>query len=277
MQLMRVDEAPAGPFVEREFRYSRVGATVGALLLLGGAGVLAWFARMRSEPLLYYVAGVLVFMLVLTRRMVLARFQPSNWLVRVDGEGLFIHFRSYLNQHFPADDATVVRLLFRDIREIRELTVRRVQPSQGGVQAETRRFVELELSGDTGELACALQAEASRPAPARKRWYGSTSVRYGHQPVQLVDGNRLRIRWEVTPGIAAFLRLVGNRAIVAPSVRLVEDDTKLPEAPRLEQEDRLLALVESGERLAAIKLVRRLYGYRLSEAKRFVDDLTAKE
>ena len=44
-----------------------------------------------------------------------------------------------------------------------------------------------------------------------------------------------------------------------------------------ELEDYLLELVESGDRMSAVKLVRVRYGYGLTEARRFVDELAGAE
>ena len=57
----------------------------------------------------------------------------------------------------------------------------------------------------------------------------------------------------------------------------IEEPVSLDRGPvggeRAELEDYLLELVESGDRMSAIKLVRVRYGYGLTEARRFVDEL----
>ena len=175
MQLMRLAEVSTSQR-DRVFRYSLVRALFAAFAVpcaSGGLLLLGWHQRSR---LAYYIAGVLLLGLVLMRRFILARFQPSNWLARMNDEGIFVQFRSYLNYHFPAEDLTVVFIPYPEIRSVRLVRQRRAILDWDETQTQQRRrLVEFELAGDSAPLAPALADESARRAPAEARWYGTTS------------------------------------------------------------------------------------------------------
>jgi hypothetical protein len=111
VKLMRLTEVPIRAS-DRVFRHSPARALVVAVSMLCASAGLAWF----GSGLAYYVAAVLVVSLLVMHKLVLARLRPSNWLARMNNEGLFLHFRSYLNHHFPATDLTVVFIPYAEIR-----------------------------------------------------------------------------------------------------------------------------------------------------------------
>src|SRR5262245_51728832 len=190
---MQILPAADVPVTERDrvFRASRGRAIVFVLLLAGLATMLAWLGWRRGSALSLYLLGALVFWALILGRLVLARFRPSNWLVRVGDGGLYIQFRAFLNHHFPADDPTVVFVAFGEIRSARLVRHRRVVPShdtdspRGGRTEIRRREVELELGVDSGALARALADEAARQAPRQRRAYGWSAIKYRHEPVRL--------------------------------------------------------------------------------------------
>lgn len=226
MQLLRERDVPGNEY-DRVFRYSRLNASVVYTLLLGGT--LALFAagvRGRVLPL-ELIALAFAALLSLSKRFLLARFRPSNWLVRATNSGIYVKFRSYLNYHFSADDLTVAFVPYREItaaRVARE-TVEKLDLSMqlNGSSAyrtssyQHRKTAELELSCDTTALAAAIVEEGTRPGPREKRWYGSTSMRANHQPV-LLDGTRLRIVWECVPRISRFFAVLSSHVKVEASV-----------------------------------------------------------
>jgi hypothetical protein len=164
---------------DRIFHYGRTRAAVATLLMLALVVVLATLGWTKHAWPLTVTAVVWLAILALMERLVTARFRPSNWLVRITDEGLWVQFRSYLNYHFPADDLTVVFLSFGEIRSARQVRERSlVRDRDARVSASTtvqrRRLIELELAGDTTALAAALAAEAARKGPREKHWYGSS-------------------------------------------------------------------------------------------------------
>src|SRR5512144_2439263 len=115
MQLMRVSDVPEGE-QEDVYALSRVSALVAVAIVLSASAVLIWIGWRRSAPPAHFIAGVMIMMLLLMRRLVLARFRPTNWLVRASDAGLLIQFRSYLNSHLPETDQTVAYIPYDEIR-----------------------------------------------------------------------------------------------------------------------------------------------------------------
>lgn len=275
MRLMLMAEVPAAEG-DRVYAYSRARAVVAAVVAAGASAGFAWMGWRYSAFLAYYVAGVLLLALLLMRRLIQARFLPSNWLLRLTDDGLFIQFRSYLNFHFPADDASVVYIPFGEIRSARLVRYRDLLPDERRTYTRTQSgcLVELELAGAPEQLAQGLAAEAVRPGPAEQHWYGTSSRRYNHAPVRMPSAGQLRLEWRVVPSAEAFLAAMsGHTEIVAPTSRS-RDYSELKGMGREQQEERLLELAEAGQKIAAIKIARELYGYDLTQARAFVEGLS---
>ena len=114
MQLLRSADVPIDRRA-RDFRYSRWRAGTGAIILAAAALALIAFGRLNNTWIPYYIAGVIIVTLLIFHNLVTARFRPTNWLVRMTDDGLFIKFRSYLNYRFSDQDPTVVFIsLLRD-------------------------------------------------------------------------------------------------------------------------------------------------------------------
>ena len=275
MRLLRLTEVHCGPR-DRVFRYSPARALSLALAVLGASAALVLVARRGSSNLAYYFAVVSPLCLLLMRRFILARFRPSNWLVRMNDDGLFVQFRSYLNYHLPAEDLTVVFIPNREIRSARLVRERVTVPDEQHSSSERcQRLIELELGADPAELAKALAEECARRASAEPRWYGSTSTLYQHYPVRMAPPCAVQIEWNVVPGPQTFLDGLPRFVAIAPPVTLSQDFTHLEVLSREEQEDRLRALVRAGRKIDAIYVARRLYGNDLDRATAFVEGLTA--
>lgn len=266
MQLMtRIDV----PIDDRQqvFRASPAVAFVAVtavLIAIAGLGAIVWHGR---SWLAAYVAMVLLLGLLLTRRLALARLRPSNWLVRMNDDGAFVQFRSYLNYHFPVEDPTVVFVPFGEIRSARGVHLSREIPDEtrAGSQTLVRWLVELDLAADTGPLAQALSTERTKTVPRAATWR--------HYPVRLVSPTRLQMDWEVVPGARVFLALLGRFTEVGAPVRVSQDDLHLDGAGRKEAERRLRELASEGQIMAAIKIARRLHSLTLAEARSYVDSL----
>lgn len=273
MQLMRAGDVPQ---TERDlvFRASRWHAVVTVLACLGFC---VWFI-LHTWPhpnIAYYVSGVILFVLLLMHQFVIGRFHPLNWLVRRGDEGLFIHFRSYLNEHLSPDDPTVVFLPYSEIRAARRVREWVTTPQMNGRNAsELQHWVELELAIDPAPLLDALATERGRPAAAEKRWYGTSSTLYLDYPVQIQTPPFLRIRWQVVPRAGVLLNAMRPRVEIAPDVKVSEDFSALQNLSPAEQQKRLQELNQRGQTIAAIYMARRLYGCSLTEATNFVKGLS---
>ena len=275
MRLLRLQDVEIGPN-DRVFRHSR---TLGLILwLVEIAGMVAsFYYAYTAKFVIGYFFGVLLLLFVLgTKGYVTARFHPSNWLVRIADDGLFIHFRSYLNDHLSAEDSTVVFLGYSDIRSARLVRERLRTLDSDGEKTETRRLVELELGVDPAPLAQALATECARPGAPQKRWYGSSATLYRDYPVLMQSPPFLRVEWRALPSATEFLDSLRQRVKIEAPIRTSEDFANLKGLPREQQEQRLRDLEQRGHTIEAVHLARRLYGMDLRQASEFVKELSAE-
>src|SRR5262249_52882748 len=222
----------------------------------------------------YYMAALALLSVVFARGYIAARFRPTNWLVRLNGQGVWIKFRSYLNYRLPDSDPTIVFIGYSEIRSVRLVRETFTVPdSEGQSSMGTLRWIELELAGDSQARVTALQLEQSRSAPPQKRWYGSGSTLYRHYPVRMSSPGFLRVEWTVVPQAAAFLDALRPFTAVLPEVTIASDFDNLQNLTRAEQEQRLRELDARGETIAAVYATRQLYGCNLTEATSFIDAL----
>ena len=278
MQLLRLNDVPVS---QRDvvFAYSRVSATSGALLLFLVSAGLIVFARIKGAWPAYVVAAFMILCVLIYQKVIIARFHPANWLVRMTDNGLYVKFRSYLNDHFDAQDFVVLFLLFSELRSARMVKERQEVPDQNPrsrTTTTTKRILELELAGNTVELAVALGAERERVFGKMPRTNGRMSTRYQHFPVRLASPTLLRIEWGVVPKLQTLLDALTRHTLVSASAEEKKDYTQLENLDRKEQEARLLELAESGDMIGAIAMARKLYSYDLTTAKQFVESLSRK-
>ena len=274
--LLREADVPATPDTGT-FRYSRMSAGIVAALMLVGSGTLLAIGHLQDNPFAYYIAALLVVFLWIYQALVIARFRATNWLVRIADQGVYIKFRSYLNHHFPVGDRTVLYVPFgamrttRHVRELQEVPA----PEGRGTVTRRRTIVEIELKEIALQIEQALAEDRRAEAPKTQRWYGSTAGKYRHHPVRMATPQTLAIEWGVRPGVARFLSAMAVHTPVETAV-VVRDYTVPGSLQRSEQESRLLELAENGQLLDAVRLARIIYGYDLSEAKRFVEGLAGR-
>ncbi len=271
MQLMRRADVPLSP-AQRVFRHSPARAVLVVLVIAAAIAVLLMVGWQQKAGLAYYLAGVLLLGTLILRRLVLARFQPSNWLVRMDEQGLFLQFRSYLNHRFSEADLTVVYIPHDHIRSLAlvedriEVPYRDVDRPLVDKSAERhRRLVEMELSGGTEQLAQAIADErARRPA-------GLTL--YKDYPVRVSSPTRLQLDWRVQPRAEVFLDAMRAHAQVGAVQDQRRDTSQLQGKSRDEQDAFLLELIDAGQTIDAIYLARKLYAFNLSQARGHIEAL----
>ncbi len=276
MRLLRLRDVELGPN-DRVFQHARLLALI--VWLAGFAAATAFLvhgytAKWRPG---YFFGPFLLIFLLLTLRMVTARFHPSNWLVRMNETGIFVQYRSYLNYELPADDPSVVFLSFGEIASARLIKERVETPDMGrpgGTQTQYLRHIELELSGDPAPLADALGTELGEQAPMEKRWYGTSSTLYRDYPVAMSGSSSVRIHWNVVPGTHKFLDALRPYTVIADPVSLKQDFTHLKSLSREEQQRQLRELVVRGQNITATYVASKLYGCSLGQAKQMVDALS---
>jgi hypothetical protein len=275
MRLLRLHDVEIGPN-DCVFRHSRLRALIVWLAGFAAATALFLHAYTGKWPPGYLFGSFLLLFLLLTLRMVTARFHPSNWLVRMSATGMYVQYRSYLNYQLPADDPAVVFLFFGEIASARLVKERVETPDTtkpGATQTQYLRYVELELSGDPAPLADALRAELGEQAPSEKHWYGTSSTLYRDYPVTMSAAATVRIHWDVVPGAQEFLEALRPYTVIADPVSLKQDFTQLKSLSREEQQKQLRELVARGQTVTAIYAASNLYGCSLGEAKQMVDSL----
>ncbi len=278
MQLMRMADVTATDR-DRTFAYSRSRALLDSIILVIAAVTAAVLSWVNHSWLGYDLAAVVLLSSLIFRKMVSARFRPSNWIVRLTDQGLFIKFRSYLNDHFPEHDLIVVFIAHSEIRSARLILQRQEVPDRDDGSRPTaitkkQKLVEVELSSETKELSDALARERARALDGKN--LGKISARFHHLPVRLAAPDRLQIEWNVEPNAPTFLDALSHHTLIRPTQETEKDFVHLETLSRAEQESRLLQLVESGDKISAITRALRLYNYDLTQAKDFVEELVNK-
>jgi hypothetical protein len=275
MRLLRLQDVEIG-LNDRVFRHARLQALIVWLAGFAATTALFFHAYTGKWPPGYIFGSFLLLFVLLTLRMVTARFHPSNWLVRMNETGIYVQYRSYLNYQLPTDDPSVVFVSLGEIASARLVKERVATPDPakpGGTQTQYLRYVELELSGETAPLAEALQAERAEQAPLEKRWYGTSSTLYRDYPLTMTAPTFLRIRWDVVPGAHKFLNALRPYTVIADPVSLTQDFTRLKSLSREEQQQQVRELAARGQTITAMYAARKLYGCSLGEAKEMVDSL----
>lgn len=152
--------------------------------------------------------------------------------------------------------------------------------SDSGSTQYTLRSLDLELTHDaTDELAAAMHEDRHRPPPQRHYFGIGVTTRPTVFPVSLPAADRIRLTWRgghghwVTPSLDHALRQLEFHIPLAESTR--QDNPDWRELGDRELDDRILQLVQSGAKIDAMKLLSSRRGYTTTEAKKFVDELTA--
>lgn len=282
MQFLTPDQAQSQPY-RSEYRYGVAWTVILlaitlAITIASAWGVVRLWGRewLAVFGLSWLVVWFFLFTLVL-RSLLRARLKPGGWLVRTRTGGMLLKFRSYMNHQFSSDDPVVAHLSHSEIEWIREHRVDRNIP--GAVRGEdTRsrhRYVEFKLHGNLArEIEHQLAAERQRKGPPRPKWLGNGYSYSPHYPVQTVEGGWVRVEWSVRPGIKVFLEDMAPYVSVASAERTTTDFRALGSLDKAEQERRLLELIETGNRMDAIRAARQIYKMDLTSAVQFIDELS---
>lgn len=193
----------------------------------------------------------------------------TSWWAALADEGLWLHLRSFGNAHFGTSDPTVVFLSWDELGAAGRVDEWTRSIDSDGVEYKRRtKRLELVVRADTGELAAALAAERARPAPERRFLGIATRSRHKHWPVQLPAPDRLRIDWP------------GRRFVAALAARLERLDPRAEgygaDGASRDPETVLRELLDRGEDLEAIRLLRERTGCGLSEARATVRRLAGE-
>ena len=264
------------------FRPRRSYAITGFLFFLAlAAAALGWpwlsEALGRGQDIPEWLTTVVGIMLLIFAsvgwRSVRGTFRADSWLVMAAYDGLYVRFRSHLNFKLPDQDPVIV---FIPNVEVGSLRVRRVKMKKTAeVDGESaplggEKYLEIRLfhAEQLAELEAALAEERQMRGDGKG---GSGSIAR-HYPVRVLADGIVEVDWAgIYPGLNDTVKLLGQ------TYSFQQQETL--RAPRLEdmdpaeREEQLAALVQRGERILAIKLARKFYGYDLKEAQAFLDDL----
>ena len=281
MRLLSLDETPhmLQGTVCRQSRLAvlLVSVIMGAMLIglpafLVWHAPLPWWIKLLGAGLAGLVARWLI-------GNVLKSWRSSNWLLRIAPDGLWINIRSYLNHELPPG-RTIVHLPYEEIAQVCEHFWKRTEQSSDGTTMWTDRYLDIRLVEPVAEPLRAELAEERRRYVANSHLGGlaTSRSRNGHAPVTVPSDNAIRIAWRgrfdwVSPSLRRVLRELEGRVAVGSATH-----SELSSSQDLsgEEIDSLtLQLVESGDKMGAVKLLKDRRGYTMTEAHRFVEELTA--
>jgi len=204
---------------------------------------------------------------------------PTNWILSVGPDRILVKFRSYLNSHFPQTDPQVVQFHPSEIQSARITKQRITAPGSRNRRVTSfHTFLDLNISEqDLTPLKEQLKYERSLKMPLTGKFVKS-SGKSRHYPVSVVDNRTIRIEWRspwdiVIPSIKKAINKLRRQGISIEALQKEVIDLTRDRADQKRMEDNILHLAERGNLLAATKLARRTYGFGLTEAKDFVEDL----
>jgi hypothetical protein len=258
--------SPTGPFIWF-IVFSGIGI---ALLLLGIGG--AKIYGLHQPPVFFIYAGAAFFGLFgwICLGQFRACMKPTNWLLRCNGSGVIIKYRSFQNWRFPAEDEQVVGFDYSEIAWARTVRERRTSLDLAGKrQSQVFDYLDFCLANaDTAALEAHLQAEQKAEPPGRFK----TITR--DYPVEVLPGGMVQVRWNgIRPSPKKAIQYLSRHLRVAAA-----DSTKVDLTPRSnpgpgEEDAKILKLARSGDRIGTVNLARRIYGSTLTEAVAFVEKL----
>lgn len=257
-------QSAQAPFV------AAVGSLLAALGVLAAAGreILPWLVAVAAASFLVLFSG-------LSAATLRRALSAENWLLACDGRRLLVRLRSYLNASLP-EIPPVLELPLAELEAVREtrLDVRGRDRANDRVRQST---VFLDL-----QLAPGADLSPLRERLARERQLRGGGTTWRHYPVTVVDERTIRIEWRgkharTVPGIAEALRLLGPAVRVEPGARERVELGAVGRRPGGEEALRQVrALSEQGRVLEATLLAERAFGWSTTEARRFVERLSAR-
>jgi hypothetical protein len=265
---------------DQVFKASPTFQTIGLLITSGICLTLLVFAIRggirHGPPTFFYCvfAGMIGMFVLYGYGSLRASRKPTNWLLRCQGGGLLIHYRSFRNWRFPADTPQVVGWGYPEIAWVRVAKERRIVPSMSaqGNSSETRfvTYVELGLvNPDTTELEKYLSADRNLSTGV-----GTVVEEY---PMQVLPGGIVQMSWGgMHPSAHQAVECLGRHVKIAETDHRVVDLVHHSNRPPEEERQKILQLVRSGDVLSAVTMARQVYGYTLTEAHEFVEKLKSE-
>jgi hypothetical protein len=244
-----------------------LGAAAGLLVLGLRGGIHYGHGFNFPGELAYFIAAVFaVFGLFFGLPLQASMKSRTNWIVRQNRKGIIIKYRSFENWRMPADDVQAVGFDFTEIAWARKFHEQRTfKGMDDSTRSESITYVDFCLNTtDTDALETHLQAERARNWKFVSREY----------PVELLPEGILRVRWTgIFPRADAALQKLARELKIADAVSEKTDFTSKKIQTVEEKDAQILKLLNSGDKMTAIKLTREVYGCSLSDAIKYVDDV----
>jgi hypothetical protein len=278
MKYYQLDEIPILKS-DRVFRVSAAGKAIAAIIIYGiatGFLVMAINGKRLHAPSPFFycfAAGAGLFGLF-PLGMLRASLRRSAWLARFNEEGIIIKYRSYLNWRLPADDVQAVGFAWSEIAWAKLVKERRHTPSmdaKGGSQISWITYIDIALvNPDTSVLESRLQQERGLSPDGV-----AVSLDY---PVRTVPGGIVEISWSggISPSAHKAISLLGNHVKIAELENRVIDLTHHRGDSPDEQHSKIAQLATSGDKIAAVTLVRETFGCSLTQANALVEKMQSK-
>jgi hypothetical protein len=245
-------------------RQSRLAGVVRFIIFSGALAVPAIVGWTSHHPWVLWI-GIAVAVAIVPWLLMDVRklFRATNWLLRIDSDGVWINLRSYRDK--VSDVASVVHLDYAEIASVGRHTESYSTPSKmatgpgsygavGGSTIWRDEYLEFQLNHDqTDELKTALN---NLRHPAEPEQVQSWQVRSRHFPVWLVSPAVIRVGWvsghghAVLPRMAtALARLDGNVPVTEPTRRERPDWRKL----KAEEVDELAGGISHAEAMTQVQ------------------------
>jgi hypothetical protein len=281
MRLLHPEDMPR-PLQGIICRQSRLATFLGSLLMLAMLIGLPTYVLWKTNAWWWADAIVAMFVLLLVKWIVgnaWRTLQSTNWLMLIGTDSLWINIRSYANRDF-APARTVIELPIQDLKSVGEHVQKRIDRDADGNVHVTERFLEIRCAQPvTAEIKAEIAEE-------RRRYASGTTIgglvtyssRAGHQSVTIPEDHLVSIAWRnqcdwITPSLNRTLRALQGRVTIADVVQ--SDFTHADKNSAQELDQLILRLIESDDRIAAIKLLQDQRGYSTTEASRFVKEVVA--
>jgi hypothetical protein len=123
------------------------------------------------------------------------------------------------------------------------------------------------------KLETHLSAERRTPGPYVKKWYGGSSSVSRHYPVQTAEGV-IRIEWGVRPRVSSFVSEMKSYVAEVGPVKTSLDYREAEKLTTGQQEEILLELLATGNRIGALRAAKHLYGFDTTRAVQFLEELS---
>jgi hypothetical protein len=234
MEFLTLEQAAIRPYdVEYTYRLWPSASVLGVAITLTAVSAVATYRSWRTGAVgATFLTSCAIFALMIVGLLAYgdlrARLRPSNWLVRLQANGILLKYRSYLNALLPLQGRVAVFVPWSEIEWVRKHRVFRFDPTtwDAGKGTQKQNYVELKLRDGVNvkELDEHLADERRTPGPYTTKWYINHRSRKRHYPVSLTTDNLVRIEWNVAPSLAGFLAAISPFVAVGESTYSVVAD-----------------------------------------------------